>query len=478
MSKAFAFALAGDGTETLEIDVFSVIGESFWFDSVSASQVRRQLKANAKAKKIHLRVHSDGGDVFDAQAIYADLQAHPARVEADIMGLAASAATLIVMAADEIRIAEGAWFMIHDPWGGLMGTSNELRAWADTLDKMRTTYAKAYAQRTGLPEADVLALMSAETWMTAAEAQAKGFVDSVVPMNAKAAASAGGGFAKAHRGALRSVAFAMASADYTNVPPALRAELEAAQLGGRNPSPAPEPAPEPQLRLALGHRPEPQENEPMTTNAIPKSITAALNLVDGADEPTVASALQKTSARAGLFGKIRALAGVTADQSDDAVLGVLQAWKEGAAKVPALEAKAAADKVAADKTELDTLLEKGRNDKKLTKAKADDLRTKVEAGFKAKAEKRELGEDEWTLSQARSYVSALPVDARLASSEIPAAGAAGGHQAAANALTWEGKAFEQLTGPQAAALEQADPDLHKQMRADWEKRGEPEFKAA
>src|SRR5262245_7199415 len=98
----FAFALAGDGTETLELDIYSVIGESFWFDSVSANYVRRKLKENAKAKLIKLRIHSDGGDTFDAQAIYSDLQAHGARVEADITGLAASAATLIAMAADKI----------------------------------------------------------------------------------------------------------------------------------------------------------------------------------------------------------------------------------------------------------------------------------------------------------------------------------------------------------------------------------------
>lgn len=477
MSKAFAFALAGDGSETLELDVFSVIGESFWFDSISASQVRRLLKANAKAKKIHLRVHSDGGDVFDAQAIYADLQAHPARVEADIMGLAASAATLMVMAADEIRMAEGAWFMIHDPWGGLAGKADELRAWADVLDKMRQTFAKAYSQRSKLPESDILALMSAETWMTAAEAKSKGFVDSVVPMNAKASASAG--FAKAHRGALRSVSFAVASADYLNVPPALRAELEAAQLGGRNPSPPPAPAPEPQLALALGQRPEPTEKPDMS---IPKSICAALNLNEAASEEAVLDALRRANARAGLFTKVAALCALTADQSEDAVVGTVQAWKESAAKLPAAEAKLAEVKASSEKTELDTLLDKGRAEHKLTKDASDKLRARVEGYNKAKAEKREPTDEEWSLSQARAYVNALPAQPHLAGATNSRAGKTEGGapppQPAANALTWEGKSYEQLTGAQAASLEESDPDLFKEMRADWKKRGEPEFKAA
>jgi ATP-dependent Clp protease, protease subunit len=221
MTSRFLFALAGSGSETLELDVYSTIGEgSFWSDSLSAAQVRSQLRANPRATTIQLRINSDGGDPFDAQAIYADLQDHPARVEVTITGIAASAATLIAIAGDEIRMAEGAWFMIHDAFGGTMGSPEDLRRWADVIDQVTEQMAKAYAARTRLPMTEVRQLMAAETWMTAAEARAKGFVDKVIPM---AAAPATASRARAERATTRAVAFAAASGGYRHAPQALSA---------------------------------------------------------------------------------------------------------------------------------------------------------------------------------------------------------------------------------------------------------------
>jgi ATP-dependent protease ClpP protease subunit len=472
------YALAGDGTETLELDIYSAIAqESWWFDSVSAKQVRRKLKENAKAKTIKVRIQSDGGDTFEASAIYSLLQDHPARVEVMIDGIAASAATLVAMAGDDIAISEGGWFMIHNPWGMAIGEGEALRSWADVLDKTRDTFASVYAKRSGLAKSEILALMDAETWMTAAEAKARGFVDRVVAAKG-APAAASTKAAKAARGAMGSVAFSLASGDYENIPDVLRRQLEASRTESTDERESvPPPAP-----TNLGQRPEPTESH-MTVNAIPKSITAALNLVEAADEASVLAELKRSQARAGLFAKIAALVGITAGQSDDEVLGTVQAWKEGAAKVPALEKAAAENKAASEKSDLDALLQKGREELKLTKAAADSLRTKVEAGFKAKAEKRDLGDDEWTLSQARAYVNALPEQPHLA-------GTGGGKPKAkaktdndppapepeVNALKWEGKSYEQMTGSQQAQLEEEDPELFKQMRADWAKRGEPEFK--
>lgn len=183
-NPALMFALRGEGTDTLEIDIYDAIGESWWGEGVSAKSVRRALKGAQDAKTIKLRVNSRGGDVVDGFAIYNLLRDHPARVEADVDGLAASMASVILMAADEIRIAAGAMIMVHNPWGISIGEADELRAHADLLDKMRDQIADAYVARTKLDRERVLAMMDEETWLTAEEAVALGFAD-VVKEHAK-----------------------------------------------------------------------------------------------------------------------------------------------------------------------------------------------------------------------------------------------------------------------------------------------------
>lgn len=173
------FRIRGEATSTLEIDVYDDIGESWWSDGVTARDVRATLRANRDAETISLRVNSRGGDVFDGIAIYNLLLDHPARVVADVDALAASMASVILMAADEIRIARGAMIMVHNPWGGAMGEAGDLRSAADVLDQIRGQMAAIYARRTGLPDETVLALMDAETWLDADASVERGFADTV-----------------------------------------------------------------------------------------------------------------------------------------------------------------------------------------------------------------------------------------------------------------------------------------------------------
>jgi ATP-dependent Clp endopeptidase proteolytic subunit ClpP len=179
VSSVQAFAIRGEGSETLEIDVYDVIGDSWMGEPVTAKSVRGALKGAKSAKQITLRVNSAGGDVFDGFAIYHLLSEHPARVVAHVDALAASMASVIIMAADEIHIAPSAMVMIHNPWTFAMGDAEDLRAGAELLDKLRGQIADAYVARTGIERDEVLALMDAETWMTAAEAKERGFVDVV-----------------------------------------------------------------------------------------------------------------------------------------------------------------------------------------------------------------------------------------------------------------------------------------------------------
>ena len=163
--------------------VYGAIGH--WYDEVQADALVKQI-AGLKAGTIHLRINSPGGDVFEARAIKTALEQSSARVVAHVDALAASAASFLMLAADEIEIAPGAFVMIHNPWGMAIGDSTEMRATADLLDKVRDTIAADYKAKTKMSLKDLRALMDAETWMDSDEALAKGFVDRLMEKPAKA----------------------------------------------------------------------------------------------------------------------------------------------------------------------------------------------------------------------------------------------------------------------------------------------------
>jgi ATP-dependent Clp protease protease subunit len=131
------------------------------------------------AKTIHLRINSPGGSVFDGTTMYNALKEHPARIVAHIDGLAASIATVIAMAADEVIAAENSFMMIHEPWSAMAGGADEMRKQADLLDKVGTMIAQVYTDRTGADEKVISGWMTDETWFTAEEAEAAGLVDKI-----------------------------------------------------------------------------------------------------------------------------------------------------------------------------------------------------------------------------------------------------------------------------------------------------------
>ena len=139
------------------------------------------------SKTIHLRVNSPGGSVFDGTTIFNVIKQHKSKVIAHIDGLAASIASIIVLAADEVQMADNAFFMIHDPWGFVVGTAEDMRKEADLLDKVTGTIAKTYIDKTGKEESEILELMAAETWFTADEALEAGFIDSIYSPNEETA---------------------------------------------------------------------------------------------------------------------------------------------------------------------------------------------------------------------------------------------------------------------------------------------------
>lgn len=131
--------------------------------------------------EVELWINSPGGDAYGGAAIMAAVEGH-GRVTARVRGLAASAATLPMVAAWRVLIHTDAMVMIHDPSAMIGGTPGELRTAADALDKIAGTYAAAYARHTGHPVDTVRGWMMAETWMTAVEAVALGFCDEIETM--------------------------------------------------------------------------------------------------------------------------------------------------------------------------------------------------------------------------------------------------------------------------------------------------------
>ncbi|WP_257286181.1 head maturation protease, ClpP-related [Endozoicomonas sp. SESOKO1] len=129
---------------------------------------------------LNIRINSPGGDVFTARAMQTALAQHPAHVVVHVDGLAASAATFLAMGANEVRISDGAFFMIHQGWAFMMGNADELREHAELLDAIDDSIAKTYATRTGLSYEQVMAMMAAETWMSGQQAVDNGFADRIM----------------------------------------------------------------------------------------------------------------------------------------------------------------------------------------------------------------------------------------------------------------------------------------------------------
>jgi len=162
-----------------EIWIYEMIGEDFWTGGgFTAKNFQKELSA-IKASQIDLHINSPGGEVFDGLAIYNLIKQHPANVTTYIDGLAASIASVIAMAGDEIFMAENALMMIHNPYGMVMGMADDMRKMAERLDVVRDSISKAYISKTGKADDEINALMDTETWMTADDAMELGFIDDI-----------------------------------------------------------------------------------------------------------------------------------------------------------------------------------------------------------------------------------------------------------------------------------------------------------
>ena len=172
MQTWYNLKAAADKTPVLSI--FDDIGAY----GVSAKSFLNDLRT-VTTDEVDVEINSPGGDVFAGLAIYNGLRASGKKINVKVLGLAASAASLVAMAGDTIEMPENAFMMIHNPWGFAMGGADEMRNTADVLDKIGTGLVSTYAKRTGKTDQEITALLDAETWMTAQEAVDAGFATSV-----------------------------------------------------------------------------------------------------------------------------------------------------------------------------------------------------------------------------------------------------------------------------------------------------------
>jgi ATP-dependent Clp protease protease subunit len=179
------FWVIRDAAETesgeTEIEFFGPISEFSWFgDEITPKLFKDQLNEKGAGNPVRLLIHSPGGDVFAASVIRSVIQDYVGKVTADIVGLAASAATIVIQGADKILMRESATMMIHDPSSLVWGTIDEIKKMLDILKTVKSGIIDTYQTRTGLEPEKLAKMMTDETWMTAREAKDLGFVDEVV----------------------------------------------------------------------------------------------------------------------------------------------------------------------------------------------------------------------------------------------------------------------------------------------------------
>lgn len=156
--------------------------QSWWEDRVTPQQFNQELAAIGEVPEIVVRINSGGGDVFAANAIYARLKDHSAKITVKIDGWAASAATIIAMAGDTIKIARNGVFMIHDPAMTVWDTfkAEDFIKMAEELKVIKQSIINSYAMKTGRAEQDISDFMSEEKWWTGDKAVENGFCDELM----------------------------------------------------------------------------------------------------------------------------------------------------------------------------------------------------------------------------------------------------------------------------------------------------------
>ena len=185
-NAALAPAAAANNT----ISILDVVGEDPWSgNGVTSKRVAGALRAIGD-EEITVEINSPGGDFFEGVAIYNMLRGHKSKVTVHVLGLAASAASLIAMAGDEVLIGKAGFMMVHNAWVVAAGNRHDLADAATTMATFDAAMASVYADHSGVSEKEAAKWMDKETWFSGADAVSNGLADAYLPDDAIATTKA------------------------------------------------------------------------------------------------------------------------------------------------------------------------------------------------------------------------------------------------------------------------------------------------
>lgn len=223
-------AAAGD-SET-SISIYDSIGDDWDGAGVTAKRISAALR-NIGARDITVNLNSPGGDFFEGMAIYNLLREHKAKVTVRVLGVAASVASVIAMAGDEILMGDGSFLMIHNAWAVAVGNRHDMTDTAAVLAPFDAAMAALYAHRCGISTQEAAMLMDRETWIGAQQAVDDGFATGLLPSSeiTRAAQAAG------TRKPLALIEASMAKAGYSRTArqDAIKALFSNGKLGAAEP---------------------------------------------------------------------------------------------------------------------------------------------------------------------------------------------------------------------------------------------------
>lgn len=255
------FRIENKAGNSADVYIFDEIG----FFGLTAKDFVDQIRG-LSASSINLHINSIGGEVFDGVAIRNAIRGHPAHVTTIVDGVAASSASFIALAGDEVVMNRNSQFMIHEPMGGAIGNAVEVASMVDMLNRSADNIASMYAEKAGGTAAEWRDRMRAETWYTADEAVAAGLADRVAESTSDAAVMKN------------------------------RFDFSIFNYAGRSEAPAPiQPAtPETPTASAVGQS---EQKEQGSMSDLMSSLRTALGITDdNADEATILAALNEALA--------------------------------------------------------------------------------------------------------------------------------------------------------------------------------------
>jgi ATP-dependent Clp protease protease subunit len=168
------FIRAAKGEDSHTINIYSTIGE-YGDGSGMTAKIVSSILRKAEGKKVVVNINSAGGDFFEGLAINTLLTEYEGEVDVNVLGMAASAASIIAMAGDNIAIAKSGFIMIHNAWTIAIGNRNDMKKVAEMLTKFDGSMQELYAKKTGLEQSKIAKMMNDETWITAKESLEMGF---------------------------------------------------------------------------------------------------------------------------------------------------------------------------------------------------------------------------------------------------------------------------------------------------------------